>query len=137
MPSDHLIPDVEAFNAAVTLRLEGVRDGQFVTFGIQPTRAETAYGYLKTASNALSENPVGLQSFTKKPSIERAEAMLEEGGFLWNASIFLARPTDLIQEFETHAAEIAQYVRAAIEAARPRRPAALPRTLGGLPQAIN
>jgi mannose-1-phosphate guanylyltransferase/mannose-6-phosphate isomerase len=56
---------------------------------------------------------IGLGSFTEKPSLERATAMLEEGGFLWNAGIFLASPTDLIQAFETHAPEITQHVIAA------------------------
>ena len=119
MPSDHLIPNVDAFNAAVKLGLKGVLAGQIVTFGIQPTHPETAYGYLKTASNALLENLVGLESFTEKPSIERAKAMLVAGGFLWNAGIFLARPTDLVSAFETHATKITQHVKEALEAALP------------------
>ena len=118
MPSDHLIPDVDAFGAAVTVGLEGVRNGQLVTFGIQPTHPETAYGYLKTVSqHALSGSLVGLESFTEKPSLERARAMLEEGSFLWNAGIFLASPADLIRAFELHAPKIVQQVRAAFESA--------------------
>jgi mannose-1-phosphate guanylyltransferase / mannose-6-phosphate isomerase len=120
MPSDHLIPDVEAFHAAVALGLEGVSDGQIITFGIQPIHAETAYGYLKTTSqDAPAGNLVGLESFTEKPPLKRASAMLEEGGFLWNAGIFLASPTDLIRAFQLHAPEIVQHVMAASEAARP------------------
>ena len=120
MPSDHLIPDFDAFSAAVALGLTGVLDGQLVTFGIQPTHAETAYGYLKTASQHVpSGGLVGLKSFTEKPPLERACAMLEEGGFLWNAGIFLASPADLIRAFELHAPEIVQHVTAAFEAAQP------------------
>jgi mannose-1-phosphate guanylyltransferase / mannose-6-phosphate isomerase len=120
MPSDHLIPDVEAFNAAVALGLKGVQDGQLVTFGIQPTHAETAYGYLKTASSqGPAQSLVGLESFTEKPSASRAAAMLEEGGFLWNAGIFLASPTDLIHAFELHAPEIVQHVKGASQSAQP------------------
>jgi mannose-1-phosphate guanylyltransferase / mannose-6-phosphate isomerase len=120
MPSDHLIPDAGAFGAAVALGLEGVREGQLVTFGIKPIHPETAYGYLKTASkDVAAQSLVGLESFTEKPSLERARAMLEEGGFLWNAGIFLASPTDLIRAFELHALEIVRHVRAAFEAAQP------------------
>ena len=120
MPSDHLIPDVGAFGAAIAVGLEGVRGGQLVTFGIKPTHPETAYGYLETVSKDVMEGSlVGLKSFTEKPSLERARAMIEEGGFLWNAGIFLASPTDLICAFELHEPEILQHVKSAFEAAQP------------------
>jgi len=119
MPSDHLIPDVDAFGAAIEVGLEGVRDGQLVTFGIKPTHPETAYGYLKTVSKDVAAGSlVRLDSFTEKPSLERAGAMLEGGGFLWNAGIFLASPADLLRAFESHAPEIMQHVRSAFEAAQ-------------------
>ena len=48
-PSDHVIPDVADFHAAVQAALPRVRAGDLVTFGITPTRAETGYGYLELA----------------------------------------------------------------------------------------
>ena len=55
MPADHIINDVGAFRAAVArgLNLRGV--GQLVTFGIQPTRAETGYGYISTGTPLAGE----------------------------------------------------------------------------------
>ena len=61
--------------------------GRIVTFGIKPTRAETAYGWLE-----LSDGPeaaVPLRRFVEKPDLVRANAMLAAGAFLWNAGIFL------------------------------------------------
>ena len=48
-PSDHVVPDVAAFHAAVEQGLAAVAQGDLVTFGIQPTHPETAYGYLELA----------------------------------------------------------------------------------------
>ena len=51
-PSDHVIPDAEAFRATVMAAVPAAQAGQLVTFGIRPDRAETGYGWL-----ALSETP--------------------------------------------------------------------------------
>ena len=48
-PSDHVMPDVTAFRAAIAAGLPAARAGQIVTFGIQPDRPETGYGYLELA----------------------------------------------------------------------------------------
>src|SRR3546814_11964223 len=46
-PSDQVVPDAEAFRAAVSRGLVAARSGDLVTFGIAPTRPETGYGYLQ------------------------------------------------------------------------------------------
>ncbi len=58
-PSDHVAPDVAAFHAAIERGLAAVRAGQLVTFGIQPSQAETAYVYLELAETPDADgNPV-------------------------------------------------------------------------------
>ena len=52
MPADHSIADRKSFREAVTAALVAAQDGAFVTFGIQPTRAETGYGYLRRGAPA-------------------------------------------------------------------------------------
>src|ERR1051326_5376088 len=47
MPSDHLIADNAAFAAAVEEALPAARAGSLILFGIQPTRPETGYGYIR------------------------------------------------------------------------------------------
>ena len=116
-PSDHVIPDAQAFAAAVMQGVEPARDGRLVTFGIRPTRAETGYGWLELAGPAET-GPVPLTRFVEKPDRARAEAMLAEGRFLWNAGIFLFTPATLIAAFEAHAPEVLGPVREALAAAR-------------------
>ena len=116
-PSDHVIPDAEAFAAAVARGLAPARAGQLVTFGIQPTHAETGYGWLELAESS-AEAPVSLSRFVEKPDRARAEEMLAAGNFLWNAGIFLFTPATLIAAFETHAPAVLAPVRAALEGAK-------------------
>lgn len=119
-PSDHLIPDQEAFQAAVDAGMEAVAQGQLVTFGITPSHAETAYGYLELGRTPDAEaRPVPLQRFVEKPDARSAAEMLAQGNFLWNAGIFLFRAVDICAAFEAHAPDLLAPVRAALEGAKP------------------
>ncbi|CUH70113.1 Alginate biosynthesis protein AlgA [Thalassovita autumnalis] len=115
-PSDHVVPDVAAFQAAVERGLEAVEQGQLVTFGIAPTRPETGYGYLEL-SEASDGGPVALRRFVEKPDAVRAEEMLAAGDFLWNAGIFLFKVKDIVAAFEAYAAELMAPVAAAVDGA--------------------
>ena len=114
-PSDHLIPDTAAFRAAVEAGLVAVAAGDIVTFGIQPDRPETGYGYLEVAT-ALPAAPaaVKLARFVEKPDAARASELIASGRHLWNAGIFLARARDLVAAFEAHAPDLLAPVGAAV-----------------------
>lgn len=115
-PSDHVIPDVDAFHAAVAQGLVAVSEGQMVTFGITPTHAETAYGYLElSAAPDAAGRPVALKQFVEKPDAARAAEMLAAGNFKWNAGIFLFRAADIIAAFEAHAPDLMAPVAAALK----------------------
>jgi mannose-1-phosphate guanylyltransferase/mannose-6-phosphate isomerase len=119
-PSDHVIPDAEAFRAAVARGLPAARDGRIVTFGIRPERPETGYGYLELAARPDGcGKPVALRRFVEKPDAARAAEMLAEGTFLWNAGIFLFRAADLIAAVEAHAPDLLPPVRTAVAEAKP------------------
>jgi mannose-1-phosphate guanylyltransferase/mannose-6-phosphate isomerase len=121
-PSDHVVPDVAAFHAAVAQGLRAVAEGQLVTFGITPTHAETAYGYLELAeSPGAGAEPgatVPLKQFVEKPDAARAAQMLAAGNFKWNAGIFLFAAKDIIAAFKTHAPDLIPPVEAALQEAQ-------------------
>jgi len=113
-PSDHVVPDVEAFRAAVAKGMKAVEEGQLVTFGVRPTHAETAYGYLQVST--LSDgDPVKLERFIEKPDAATASKMLADGSYLWNAGIFLFRAKDIIAAFQTHAPDLTKPVTEALD----------------------
>ena len=116
-PSDHLIPDVSAFQQAISMGLTAVKNGQMVTFGITPTHAETAYGYLELATPSVNGNPCALARFVEKPSADIAAEMLAAGNYLWNAGIFLVAAKDVITACKTHAEALLTPVKRAVEEA--------------------
>ncbi|WP_170469922.1 mannose-1-phosphate guanylyltransferase/mannose-6-phosphate isomerase [Ruegeria arenilitoris] len=117
-PSDHVVPDAAAFQAAVARGLDAVAQGQLVTFGITPTHPETAYGYLELAALPDDDGaPVPLKTFVEKPDLARATEMLAAGNYKWNAGIFLFRAADIIAAFQAHAPELMEPVKAAVDTA--------------------
>ncbi|WP_299601353.1 mannose-1-phosphate guanylyltransferase/mannose-6-phosphate isomerase [uncultured Tateyamaria sp.] len=118
-PSDHVVPDADAFRKAVEIGSGPAQNGQLVTFGITPTHPETGYGYLELASIPEGDAPVSLTRFVEKPDTERATAMVADGRHLWNSGIFLFRASDIIAAFEAHAPSLIAPVRAACEMALP------------------
>ena len=119
-PSDHVVPDAEAFHAALAQGLAAVEDGDLVTFGIAPNRPETGYGYLElSAKPSGSGLPVKLSRFVEKPDAARAEEMLATGTYMWNAGIFLFRARDIIAAFEAHSPSLLAPVQAALVDALP------------------
>ena len=108
VPSDHRIADHAAFRAAVSAALPHALAGHLVTFGIRPTRPETGYGYLKLIDpdSRHATTPQRLSGFVEKPDMVRAQAMLEEGLYMWNAGIFLMSVDAVIAAYRSHAADI-------------------------------
>jgi mannose-1-phosphate guanylyltransferase/mannose-6-phosphate isomerase len=117
-PSDHVVPDPAAFRAAVARGLARVAGGDLVTFGITPDRPETGYGYLQLAAPPDGSGAaVPLTRFVEKPDLATAEAMLADGGYLWNSGIFLFAARDIEAAFEAHAPDLMAPVRAAVDKA--------------------
>jgi mannose-1-phosphate guanylyltransferase len=111
MPSDHIITPESAF--CESLRegadlIEERRDA-ILTFGIRPSFPATGYGYIKRGA-ALAGSGKGsffeVESFREKPDRETAERFLEEGGYYWNAGIFLWRADTILEKIERFLPEL-------------------------------
>ena len=111
LPSDHLLTDAAAFAQAVALAVSCAESGRLVTFGIDPLRPETGYGYIQRG-NAL-ECGYLVARFTEKPSLDAARRMLDEGGYFWNSGMFLFRASAYLAELERFAPDMAAACRAA------------------------
>jgi mannose-1-phosphate guanylyltransferase/mannose-6-phosphate isomerase len=119
-PSDHVIPDSDSFIATVMAAAPRAIAGDLVTFGISPDRPETGYGYLEVASRSdtAAQTPQSLTRFVEKPDAETATAMLAQGGYLWNAGIFLFTASAALKAFRAHAPDLIAPVTAAVEGAK-------------------
>jgi len=118
-PSDHVIPDAAAFQAAVAAGAEPARAGRIVTFGIAPTRPETGYGWLELAAAPQDGTPEALKRFVEKPDAARAAEMLAAGTYLWNAGIFLFSVAAIRRAFEIHAPGLIEPVARAVAEGSP------------------
>src|SRR3546814_14185730 len=115
MPSDHVIIDRPAFYEAIDLALPLVREGWLVTFGVTPETPETGYGYIKMAET-LCEGVQRVEHFVEKPDTETARDMLAEGGYAWNAGIFMFRADAYVRELQFHRPAMSAAARQGMEA---------------------
>ncbi|MCV2867139.1 mannose-1-phosphate guanylyltransferase/mannose-6-phosphate isomerase [Defluviimonas sp. WL0002] len=118
-PSDHVIADDAAFRAALAAAADAAAGGALVTFGIEPTRAETGYGWLELRSpdDKAARCPRPLVRFVEKPARPLAEQMLSSGRFLWNAGIFLFSVTAILNAYRRQVPEMVACVEAAVAGA--------------------
>jgi mannose-1-phosphate guanylyltransferase/mannose-6-phosphate isomerase len=117
LPSDHWIGDSSLWQAAM---LKGVEHAActeaVVTFGIQPTRAETGYGYIEALPNDQGIYPI--RRFLEKPDLETAETFVSQGHYYWNSGMFIAQAGVLLDELQQHASAIHQHSQQAVSAAQ-------------------
>jgi mannose-1-phosphate guanylyltransferase/mannose-6-phosphate isomerase len=114
LPADHVMRDPSAFRAAIA-RAAPVAIDRIVTFGIEPERPETGYGYIQRAE-AVAVGVYAVARFTEKPSFDLAHTYLAEGGYDWNAGIFLFSPQVMAAEMDRHCPAILQSATAALAA---------------------
>ncbi|OOG50585.1 mannose-1-phosphate guanylyltransferase/mannose-6-phosphate isomerase [Polaromonas sp. C04] len=112
-PSDHHIPDVQAFASMVQRGILAAGQGAIVTFGVVPSFPSTAYGYIEQGS-ASADGSFAVARFIEKPGADQAQALLLQGNVLWNAGIFLVQASTLLQALQQHAPDILQSCRQAM-----------------------
>ena len=119
LPADHWIERQSTFVALLQTAVGLAEQDLLVTFGIVPHRAETGYGYIQQGK-PLAASPdrrvpesvcYRVERFVEKPDLPTAQHYLANGGYYWNAGIFLWRASTIL-------AEIAAYLPALHEGLR-------------------
>ncbi len=110
-PADQTATDPAAFTAALQAAVRQAADGAIVILGVTPDRPETGYGYIR-ASDGLVDR------FVEKPDAATAARYLAEGGYYWNAGIFVLKASAWMAALERFRPDIASAVRAAWAARR-------------------
>jgi len=88
-PSDHVIADDKRYQQVLQEGIRIASSGEnVVVLGIQPTRAETGYGYIEVGPPSTG-NSRHVRRFTEKPNAERAGEFISAGNFFWNSGMFL------------------------------------------------
>jgi mannose-1-phosphate guanylyltransferase len=114
MPSDHVIIDPAAFDAAINAALPMVEKDWLVTFGITPTGPETGYGYIEIG-DAQADGVSRVSRFVEKPDAQTAAAMIASGDHVWNGGIFLFRADAFIAALNAYAPDMMAAARSAMD----------------------
>lgn len=107
LPSDHLIKDEEEFRNVIKSADEFVNnhDEAIITLGMEPTRAETGYGYIRYGNDERKSNNhkvIKVDAFVEKPNKEKAEEYLKEGNYLWNGGMFLWSVDNILEQIKKY-----------------------------------
>lgn len=121
LPADHIIKDEVRFRAHLAIAIDAAESGKLITFGIQPTRPDTGFGYVKVKSRTettglrteqkspTQSSVLGTESriyeverFTEKPDEATAERFLKEGDYYWNSGMFVWRASVILAEIRQH-----------------------------------
>ena len=117
-PADQTVAQPAAFTAAMHQAIAQAATGSIVILGITPHQPETGYGYIKTQSAPETPPPcrsappcaipLTVQSFVEKPNQATAEQYLQQGGYYWNAGMFVLKASVWLQALQQFRPDIAQ-----------------------------
>ena len=118
LPADHSIHDNVALADAVLGAAAIAGNTSLVTFGIQPTRPSTGYGYIRRGT-AESESPAAYKvaEFVEKPDQDTAKGYVSDGEHYWNSGMFLFPVRRFLEELARFEPNILAACRASLERA--------------------
>ncbi|ERM80278.1 hypothetical protein P872_22035 [Rhodonellum psychrophilum GCM71 = DSM 17998] len=107
-PSDHLIEGVDQYGVNVQRAIALAKEGFVVTFGLQPTKPETGFGYIEADGEEV-------KGFREKPNLDTAEKFLAKGNFLWNSGMFCFQAGTFLAELKSFEPLLYQNSKAAFD----------------------
>ncbi len=125
-PADQTVANNVGFTAAVQQAIKAAADGTIVILGVTPTQPETGYGYIQAGSPGSVRNGSAtpllqgdaqtihtVYRFVEKPNLEIARTYLQEGGYFWNAGIFVLKASMWLKALEEFRPDILHATQAA------------------------
>ncbi|MGG7214931.1 mannose-1-phosphate guanylyltransferase [Clostridium nigeriense] len=107
LPSDHLINDEEEFRRIILESDNFIENNNnaIITLGMEPTRAETGYGYIKCSeerNKSIKSEVVKVEKFVEKPNKELAKEYVLSGNYLWNGGMFIWTVDNILTEISKY-----------------------------------
>ncbi len=107
LPADHVILNPVQFARILESAAEVAAEGYLVTLGIPPTGPDIGFGYIQSGETLRESTDAGVpvytvKQFKEKPNLEAAEQYLRDGGYFWNAGMFIASVKTLRDLYRTH-----------------------------------
>ena len=117
LSADNSVSDLPKFHAAIRNASALAAKGRLAVFGVPPTHPHVGYGYIRRGK-PCGDGAFEVDRFVEKPSLEKAQGFLAEGGYLWNSGMFLFRADRYLAELEGARPEIVGGVRRALAGAQ-------------------
>ena len=106
MPSDHHVPDRDAFRSTLLRAVAAARRGFLTCVGIPPVRPETRFGYVVAGCADVAPGVQAAERFVEKPPLAEAQRLVASGQAYWNAGLLACRAADLCAALRVHAPQI-------------------------------
>lgn len=106
MTADQIIKPDEVLQQAINDALTFVNKNpeKMVTFGIKPTFASTALGYIKCSNSMKVQNCrneiYSVDAFREKPNEATAKEYLKDGNYFWNSGMFVWKAKTILANIE-------------------------------------
>jgi len=120
-PADQTVADEAAFTRALRSAVGLAAGGDIVILGVPPDRPETGYGYIR-AGAAAGADAHEVAAFVEKPDAATARHYVDDGGYYWNAGMFVLRASVWLAALERLRPDIAAATRLAWDARRSDEP---------------
>lgn len=114
-PADQTVLNADAFTIAMQQAVTEAANGTIVILGVTPDKPETGYGYIQVAKSlqGKAEAIQLVQRFVEKPDANTAQTYLTEGGYYWNAGMFVLKASVWLKALEQFRPDILQTTQAA------------------------
>lgn len=114
-PADQTVANTGVFTQAMQAAVREAASGSIVMLGITPDSPETGYGYIQAAMEA-KDYAILVQRFVEKPNAVTAQQYLAEGGYYWNAGMFVLKASVWLNALEQFRPDILRATTVAWEA---------------------
>jgi len=97
--ADHVIRGTRFFDMAVREAVLAAQTGVIATIGIRPTEPAIGFGYIRATASANIDgaaNTLTVDEFVEKPTQATAEKYVASGDYFWNAGMFIAKASVLL-----------------------------------------
>lgn len=111
-PADQTVADQAAFTTSMQTAIREAATGSIVILGITPDCPETGYGYIQVEPES-EKSVLAVRRFVEKPNAATAQTYLNEGGYYWNAGMFVLKASVWLKALETFRPDIASATKAA------------------------
>ena len=120
--ADQVVSDRGRFESVVRTAISAARAGYVTTIGITPDGPSTAFGYIHQGGHLEGKSLQGegqayrVRRFVEKPDAATAAGYLAQGGYLWNAGMFIMKAGVLLDHVERLHPDMFQQIQSIVAA---------------------